>query len=96
MLDRHGTSNIDESASAIAIVAPKNDFAPDEINKIDTFLKNGGKYGKTAFIFFDPRLTDLKNLDEYTTEWGIQVNPGVIYDETNSFDSTLTDPVALR
>jgi ABC-type uncharacterized transport system involved in gliding motility auxiliary subunit len=88
------TSAISESASAIAIVAPSVDFSSQEITKIDTFLKNGGNYGKTAFIFLDPRLKKLPNIDEYASTWGIQVDSGVVYDETNSFDNTATDPVA--
>jgi ABC-type uncharacterized transport system involved in gliding motility auxiliary subunit len=88
------TSAISESASAIAIVDPQVDFSSQEISKIDTFLKNGGNYGKTAFIFLDPRVEKLPNIEEYTSTWGIQVDSGVVYDETNSFDNTATDPVA--
>lgn len=89
-----GTTAIDSNASAIAIVAPQNDFTSSEISKLDTFLKNGGKYGKNVFIFLDPRLKKLPNLEEYISEWGIKAESGLVYDQTNSFDNNLIDPAA--
>lgn len=88
------TTAIDESASGIAIVAPQNDFTSQEISSLDKFLKNGGKYGKSVYIFFDPRLKSLPNLEEYASEWGIQVGSGAVYDKTNSFDNSSFNPAA--
>jgi ABC-2 type transport system permease protein len=88
------STKIDESASAIAIVDPQVDFSATEITKIDTFLKNGGKYGKNIFIYLDPRYDNLKNLDEYMSEWGISVGKGVIYDSSNSFDNDIYSPIS--
>lgn len=88
------SSKIDQSASAIAIVCPQVDFSSAEITKIDNFLKNGGKYGKNIFVYLDPRYDNLKNLDEYLSEWGVKVGSGVIYDGTNSFDNDIYSPIS--
>lgn len=87
------TSAIDENADALVIVAPSADFSSTEIDKIDKFLKNDNKFGKNIFIFLDPRCPELPNLEEYITEWGVKVEKGVIYDNTNSFGNKF-DPVA--
>lgn len=88
------SSDIDADASAIAIVAPQADFSAAEIDKIDKFLKNDGKFGKNILIFLDPRCPSLPNLEEYISEWGVKVGNGAIYDNTNSFDNSVFDPIA--
>lgn len=88
------TTAIDSSASGIAIVAPQSDFTTQEISSLDKFLKNDGKYGKSVYIFFDPRLKQLPNLEEYVSEWGIKVDDGAVYDKTNSADNNSFNPIA--
>jgi ABC-2 type transport system permease protein len=85
---------IDEKASAIAIVDPTSDFSSDEIDKIDKFLKNDGKFGKNIFVFLDPSTKPLPNLEDYMTEWGVKVESGYIYDSTNSFSNDTFQPIA--
>lgn len=85
------TGKLDANAAAVAIVYPTVDFTSAEITKLDAFLKNGGNYGKTAFIFFDPQQIKLPNLEEYCSEWGIKVGTGLLYDQTNSLDNQVAD-----
>lgn len=88
------SGKIPESASALVIAKPTADFTNSEINKIDTFLKNGGKYGKNIFIYLDPSVGTLPKLDEYISEWGVKVGTGVIYDESQSFDNSIYCPIS--
>lgn len=90
------TSAIDSKASSLVIVAPQTDFSDGEIDKIDKFLKNDGKFGKNIFIFLDPRCPTLPKLEEYMSEWGIKAETGVIYDTKNSFDNNPFDPAATN
>ncbi|CDZ23382.1 putative membrane protein [[Clostridium] cellulosi] len=87
------SKDIDKKASAIAIVNPKTDFSEAEIDRIDAFLKNDGNYGKSVFIYLDPRIQSLPKLEEYIAEWGVKVEKGAIYDSTNSFNNAF-DPIA--
>lgn len=87
------TASEDLSADfdTVVIVAPSADFSEDEISKLDKFLNNGGKYGKNCFIFLDPRQKEVKNLEEFMSEWGIKAENGVIYDSTNNFNDSAFD-----
>lgn len=75
----------------VVIVAPSADFSDDEITKLDKFLDNGGKYGKNCLIFLDPRLKELKNLEEFMSEWGIKAETGAVYNNTNNFNNSIVD-----
>lgn len=90
------SSDIDEDADALVIVAPSADFSDSEIDKIDKFLKNDGKFGKNIFVFLDPRCPSLPNLEDYLTEWGVKVESGAIYDTTNSYSENIFDVIASK
>lgn len=87
------SKSIDKKASAIVICDPQADFSSSEIDAIDKFLKNDGKYGKNIFIYLDPRVQSLPNLEEYISEWGVKVEKGAVYDNTNSYNN-IFDPIA--
>jgi ABC-2 type transport system permease protein len=80
------SDGIDQDASVLMIVDPQTDFTSDDINKVDTFLNNGGKAGKSLVVFFDLQQSPLPNLENYVKEWGISVDKGAVYDTTNSIN----------
>lgn len=82
------TDGIDQNAKMIIINAPSADFTADEITKLDAFLTNGGKYGKTVFMTFDPQQASMPNLEGFAKKWGISVGSGVIYDTTNRYQDS--------
>lgn len=82
------TDGIDQNAKMIIINAPSADFTADEITKLDTFLTNGGKYGKTVFMTFDPQQASMPNLESFAKKWGISVGSGVVYDTTNRYQDS--------
>lgn len=79
---------------ALVIVAPQADFSNDEITKIDTWVKNDGKYGKNVFVYLDPRLETMPVLEGYLEEWGVKAETGVIYDKSNNFNNSTFNPMA--
>lgn len=87
------SKDIDQNASAIAIVNPQTDFSDAEIDKIDKFLKNDGKFGKNIFIYLNPIVESLPKLEAYIAEWGVKVEKGVVYDNTNCFNN-ISDLIA--
>ncbi|MFT8888724.1 MAG: Gldg family protein [Ethanoligenens sp.] len=82
------TDGVDQNAKMIIINAPTADFTADEITKLDTFLTNGGKYGKTVFLVFDPQQASMPNLESFAAKWGIGVGTGVVYDTTNRYQDS--------
>lgn len=77
------TDGIDQNASLVIIAAPTTDFTSDDIAKLDTYLDNGGKYGKNVLLIFSPTQSSLPNLEAFAAKWGITPGTGVVY-ETNS------------
>lgn len=82
------TDGLDENAKMIVVNAPTADFSADDITKLDTFLNNGGKYGKTVFLTFDPQQASMPNLESFAKKWGISVGAGVVYDTTNRYQDS--------
>ena len=67
----------------IIIDSPETDFTAEEIENLDTFLKNNG----SAQVYFNPLISneELPRLESYLKdEWGIIRNHGVIYDNTKA------------
>ncbi|MBC3516560.1 GldG family protein [Neobittarella massiliensis] len=71
-------------SSILILCGPKRDFTDEEIDKLDTFLTNGGDYGKTLLYFADSEQPELPKLESYLAEWGITVKPGVLFEGDNS------------
>lgn len=80
------TDGLDQNATLLIVAAPTTDFTSDDIAKLDTFLQNGGKYGKNVMLIFDPQQSKLPNLESFAKKWGITVGQGVVYDTTNSYN----------
>ena len=68
----------------VIIAAPVEDFASEELDVIDEWLKNGEKRGKGLMFFADPTGPETPNLAAYLAEWGIAVEPGVLYETLES------------
>jgi ABC-2 type transport system permease protein len=83
------SDGVNAKAKAIAIVDPTTDFTSAEIAKIDAFLNNNGAEGKNLIVFFDPTKTALPTLEKYVKEWGIEPGTGIIYDSSNSLNSSV-------
>lgn len=80
---------IDPDIDFLVIFAPLYDFSNDDINKIDVWLDNGGKYGKnllyTAAATVDTK--DLPNLTAYLKEWGLSLESGYVYQTNTDYGS---------
>lgn len=74
------TGNLDPAFSVAVISAPSRDFTEDELKRLDTFLENGGRYGKTLLYLASSEGESLPNLEAFLADWGITVEPGVVYE----------------
>lgn len=76
---------IDPDIDFLIIYAPIYDFSNDDINKIDVWLDNGGKYGKNMFFAAAATIDtkDLPNLTSYLKDWGLSLESGYVY-QTNT------------
>lgn len=87
MLDRNGyeVSSIDplseyipEDTTLLVINAPLNDYPDELISSVETFLENGGNYGKNLLYIADSGQNLTPNLDSFLARWGIQIGTGIV------------------
>ncbi len=74
------TEDIPAEADLIVLNAPMNDLAPETIDKLYTFMENGGNYGKNMIYLASMYQNETPNIDAFLAEWGIVVGNGVLSD----------------
>lgn len=57
----------------VLIAAPIRDVTLEEIVLLNTFLDNGGNFGKTVMYFCPEQYVELPNLHSFLRKWGIAV-----------------------
>lgn len=70
---------IDSGIDFIVIYAPSSDYTNDDLNKLDKWLDNGGKYGKNVIFVASASNPNIPNIKSFLDEWGIVIEDGVIY-----------------
>lgn len=81
------TDKIDPDIDFVVIFAPIYDFSNDDINKLDVWLDNGGKYGKNLFYAAAATVDVLPKLNEYLKEWGLSLESGYVYQTNTDYGS---------
>lgn len=71
--------SIPEDYDIILMNAPTLDYTNDALNKLDTWLSNGGLYGKNLFYIASVTSpVSTPNLDGFLAEWGLSVGMGYV------------------
>ncbi|MFA9379920.1 MAG: Gldg family protein [Acetanaerobacterium sp.] len=86
------SEDINPDAQFIVVNSPKRDYTPEEIKRLDTFLDNGGNYGKTLLYFAGDDQPALPNLEAFLQEWGIAVGEGTVYETDTNLLASATNP----
>ena len=76
------TDKIPEDATFAVISAPQTDYSTEEVKLLEQFLTNNGQYGRTLVYLPTSAQPVLPNLEEFLTEWGIEILPAIAYDDT--------------
>ena len=87
-------TKIDDDVDVIVVPAPTKDFLAEEITVISDFLENGGKKGKGMLVFADANAPYLTNFYSYLSEWGFEIEEGIVY-ETDENNHMTGDPITL-
>ncbi len=88
------TTDISPETEYVMICNPKTDYSSDEIKKLDAFLQNNGKLGRSLYVFMSPEQPELPNLEAFLAQWGIAVETGYLYNTQYSIDNTYEPMVA--
>jgi hypothetical protein len=83
------TEAIPPETSMVILAAPERDLSPEELERIDSFLEEGNN---RVFLYFSsyaqPGQGDtpvsLAGLDAFLAEWGIAVEPGIVFETNDS------------
>jgi hypothetical protein len=73
---------VDEKYDFVVIYTPTTDYSNEALTKLDTWLDNGGSYGKTL-IFVADMSAQVPNLNAFLAEWGMKLEDTYIF-QTNS------------
>ncbi|MCL2056803.1 MAG: GldG family protein [Oscillospiraceae bacterium] len=75
------TEEIHPDAVVAVMNAPSRDISENEARKLDAFLHNDEQLGRMLFYLASAAQPDrLPVLDALLEEWGIKINPGVVYE----------------
>lgn len=77
--------SIDSKYDYVIIHAPIYDFENDDIDKLDRWLDNGGKYGKNLFYAASAVSEALPRLNQYLSEWGLSMESGYVYQNNSQY-----------
>lgn len=78
------TEEIDSSATFAVISSPLHDFSDDELKKLDKFLSNDGKLGRTLLYFAAVDQPSLPKLEAFLADWGIGVGTGAVFESSSN------------
>jgi hypothetical protein len=73
------------------LLLPVIDLSEGVIRMLETFLYNGGKYGKTLFYCAGAAQGVMPNLDRFLSEWGVRFSNGAVF-ETRSIHTYQFQP----
>lgn len=75
---------IDADYDFVILYAPIYDLENDDLNKIDMWLDNGGKYDKNLLYIAAATVDVLPNLNAYLKDWGLSLGSGYVF-QTNDY-----------
>ena len=82
---------IPSDTSMVILNTPVSDLSPDMADKIEKFLYNDGKYGKTFFYIGSYKQGEMTNLNNLLAGYGLKVTTGRVLDlDTSNLMSTGT------
>lgn len=83
------TQELNQEAAIAVLKQPKKDYTVREIEKLEKYLDNGGKFGRTLLYLASPSSEETPILDEFLEGWGISVGKEFIIetDQNNYYAS---------
>lgn len=88
------TEEIDPKVDMIVLSAPDADISKDQLKKLNDFLDNDGKFGKSMVFIADFNRPVKPILASFLAEWGMEVVPAIAY-ETNANNILDNNPTVM-
>lgn len=74
------TEEFPADADLIVINSPLNDFSEELVDKLYSFMENGGSYGRNMIYLANQYQNATPNIDAFLAEWGVKIASGVVSD----------------
>ncbi|MCL2035601.1 MAG: GldG family protein [Oscillospiraceae bacterium] len=77
------TEEIDPESVIAVLAAPKRDLDEDALKKLDDYLSNDERLGRTLVYFSSieqPEPSDMPNISAFLRDWGIAVENSVVFE----------------
>ena len=75
------TQDIPTDADVVLIAAPTVDYTTAEVEKLEKFLNNDGKYSKKLVYLASYQQQSLPVLEGYlSNDWGLEIGSGIVYE----------------
>lgn len=84
------TTDIPSEVDLLVFAVPQSDLTPNEILKLDSFMKNDGNYRKNILYVASNTQTKLPNLEAFLGEWGFEIGSGTVYETDEKYRSTVS------
>lgn len=84
-------AELDAEADLLLLVAPTVDLTADQLAALESWLHNGGQYGKTLFYAADVTQPELPRLEGLLKDWGVSVDDGAVF-ETSAARTSQNQP----
>lgn len=89
-------TDISEDSQFLIIYAPTVDLDDDALEKITTWLENGGQYGHNLVYFPNDQIKDdLPNIDKLLADWGIKTGDGLIFETDTTHMTNTNNPYLI-
>ena len=75
---------IPSDADTVIIYAPEKDFSEAAIKKLDSFLQNGGEYGKNLICAADAENIEIPNLKNLLIKYNLELGDAIVFDTNTS------------
>ena len=77
------TETLREDAEFAVVFSPSVDFDSETVDKISKWLDNDGAYGRSLVFIPCENPIDTPNIDALLDEWGMKVEPGILFETNN-------------
>jgi hypothetical protein len=74
------SGKLDDDYDGLIISAPARDFTNEEIDLLESYMKNNEEYEKNIFYFASTTQQKLPNLETFLLEWGFEFSEGTVYE----------------
>lgn len=86
------TDEIPEDAKLAVIFSPGRDYDQSSLKKVDAFLSNGEKLGKSLVFVAGTQPDQIPELNAFLEEWGMGIESGVLFEMSTDHLFSNTSP----